>query len=151
MRAGEEQPRDDPERGYWEHFQHQADIGVRGIAPTLPGAFAQAALALTAVVTDPERVVPLLPVPITCKAPDHEILLLDWLNALIYEMATRNMLFGRFEVEIDDHSLRATAWGEPVEVARHRPAVELKGATFTGLKVVRNPDGEWVAQCVVDV
>ena len=151
MRTRSEHPRRSPEQGHWEHFQHQADIGVRGIAPTLPGAFAQAALALTAVVTDPERVVPLLPVPVTCKAPDHEILLLDWLNGLIYEMATRNMLFGRFEVEIDDHSLRATAWGEPVEVARHRPAVELKGATFTELKVARKPDGEWVAQCVVDV
>ncbi|MEW5891370.1 MAG: archease, partial [Pseudomonadota bacterium] len=38
---------------YWEHFRHGADIGVRGIGDTLGEAFAQGALALTAVVTEP--------------------------------------------------------------------------------------------------
>ena len=37
----------------WEHFAHDADIGVRGRAATLAGAFEQAALALTAVVDRP--------------------------------------------------------------------------------------------------
>jgi SHS2 domain-containing protein len=31
------------------------------------------------------------------------------------------------------------------------PAVEPKGATLTALKVERQDDGAWVAQCVVDV
>jgi SHS2 domain-containing protein len=31
------------------------------------------------------------------------------------------------------------------------PAVEVKGATLTELKVSRNADGLWTAQCVVDV
>jgi SHS2 domain-containing protein len=47
--------------------------------------------------------------------------------------------------------LRATAWGEPVEVTRHQPAVEVKGATYTELRVQRTEDGGWLAQCVVDV
>ena len=47
--------------------------------------------------------------------------------------------------------LRATAWGEPVVVARHRPAVEVKGATYTALCVARQPDGRCLAQTVVDV
>jgi SHS2 domain-containing protein len=38
---------------HWEHFAHEADMGIRGIAPTLEQAFEQAALAMTAVVTDP--------------------------------------------------------------------------------------------------
>ena len=135
----------------WEHYEHEADIGVRGVAPTLPGAFEQAALALTAVVTDPRRIRANEAVTVQCGADDAELLLVDWLNALVYEMATRRMLFGRFEVRIDGGSLRATAWGEPVDVARHRPAVEIKGATFTTLEVVRQADGRWRAQCVVDV
>lgn len=36
----------------WEHFPHQADIGVRGMGATLAQAFEQAALALTAVIVD---------------------------------------------------------------------------------------------------
>jgi len=135
----------------WQHFPHEADVGVRGVGESLEEAFEQAAVALTAVITDPEGVEPREAVSITCKAPDRELLLVDWLNALIFEMASRNMLFSRFEVTIRDGRLRGTAWGEPVDRARHRPAVEVKGATYTGLHVGRRDDGLWVAECVVDV
>lgn len=87
---------------------------------------------------------------IRCEAPDPEFLLVDWLNALIYEMATRHMLFSRYEVRIEGDRLEATAWGEPVDRSRHQPAVEPKGATFTALQVARQGE-EWIAQCVVDV
>jgi len=135
----------------WEHFEHGADIGVRGLGRTPAEAFEQAALALTAVLTDPERVRPREAVPVRCEAPDLELLLVDWLNALVYEMATRRMLFGRFAVRIEDGRLEATARGEPVAPARHAPAVEVKGATYTALAVRRRADGCWLAQCVVDV
>jgi tRNA nucleotidyltransferase (CCA-adding enzyme) len=135
----------------WEHFPHEADMGVRGIGLTREAAFEGAALALTGVITDPTDVIPAQKVSINCQAPDDELLLVDWLNALVYEMATRKMLFGLFEVHIHDHSLQATAWGEPVEVTRHRPAVEVKGATYTQLSLKQDEQGRWVAQCVVDV
>jgi SHS2 domain-containing protein len=135
----------------WEHFQHIADIGVRGSGRSLAEAFEQAALAMTAVILDPDAVVCSEPLAIEVSAPDHELLLAEWLNALIYEMATRRMLFARFEVEIRGHGLKATAWGEAIDVARHRPTVEIKGATFTELRVWRSDDDFWHAQCVVDV
>jgi tRNA nucleotidyltransferase (CCA-adding enzyme) len=135
----------------WEHFRHEADIGVRGIGATREEAFAQAALALTAVVTDPARVAPKDAVEIRCEAPDDELLLADWLNALIYEMATRNALYGRFAVKLHDHGLEATAWGEQLDRGRHQPVVEVKGATYTALSVAKRADGVWIAQCVVDV
>jgi len=106
----------------WEHFPHQADVGVRGLGATLEQTFEQAALALTAVITDPAMVAPKEMIRLSCEAPDAELLLVDWLNLLIYEMATR-----------------------------HRPSVEVKGATYTALKVEQQADGGWLAQCVVDV
>jgi tRNA nucleotidyltransferase (CCA-adding enzyme) len=135
----------------WEHFPHGADIGVRGIGTTRSEAFEQAACALTAVVADPARIAADMLVQIRCEAPDHELLLADWLNALILEMATRDMLFARFAVAIRDHVLEAKAWGEPLDRVRHQPAVEVKGATYTALSVTQRDDGMWVAQCVVDV
>ena len=136
---------------HWEHFPHQADIGVRGLGATLEQAFEQAALALTAVIADPAVVVPREMIQLSCTAPDTELLLVDWLNVLIYEMATRSMLFSRFEVHLEDDRLTAQVWGEALETARHRPAVEVKGATYTALKVAQQSDGSWLAQCVVDV
>jgi tRNA nucleotidyltransferase (CCA-adding enzyme) len=135
----------------WEHFEHGADIGVRGIAASKAGAFEQAALALSAVITDPASVAQRACVEIECEAPDDGLLLVRWLNALVYEMAVRSMLFSRFEVSINGSRLRALAWGEPISVPRHRPAVEVKGATFTALRVAQGSDGRWTAQTVVDV
>ena len=134
----------------WAHFSHDADIGVVGMGPSKAEAFRQAALALTAVITDPGKVEPLQPVPVLCEAPSDELLLVEWLNALVYEIAVRKMLFADFVVEIEAGQLRATAYGEPVDLDRHEPAVEIKGATLTALQVVEGPDG-WRAQCVVDV
>ena len=135
----------------WEHFAHEADMGVRGVGPSKEEAFAQAALAMTAIITDPATVEAKTAVSIECEAPDDELLFVDWLNALIYEMSTRKMLFRRFEVRLDKSRLTATAWGEKTDVNRHEPAVEIKGATYTGLKVARSDGNEWMAQCVVDV
>ena len=135
----------------WEHFPHQADMGVRGIGSSKEAAFEAAALALTAVVTDPKSVAPTQEVSIVAEAADDELLLVDWLNALVYEMATRKMLFSRFAVRFNNHSLQATAWGEPIEVVRHQPAVEVKGATYTEVSVKQDEQGRWMAQCVVDV
>jgi tRNA nucleotidyltransferase (CCA-adding enzyme) len=135
----------------WEHFPHGADIGIRGRGATIEKAFEQAGRALTAILVDPESVQPVKAVDLICSAPDTEILLVDWLNALIYEMASRQMLFGRFRVTIDDNRLHATAWGERIDHGRHAPTVETKGATFTELRVALAQTGEWVAQCVIDV
>lgn len=135
----------------WEHFEHEADVGVLGFGATPAQAFEQAALALTAVVTDPAGLAAREPVELECRAENPDELLFAFLNAVVYEMATRVLLFSRFEVRIDGTRLTATAWGERVDRERHRPAVEVKAATFCELAVRQEPDGGWRAQCVVDV
>lgn len=137
--------------GRWEHFSHIADVGIRGYGKTLEKAFEQTAVAMIAVVCDPSTLKPGLSVPIQCDAPDLELLLTEWLNALIYAMATRRVLFGRFQVRIEGTRLRGTAWGEKLNRTRHRPVVEVKGATYTELRVTRQESGIWLAQCIIDV
>lgn len=134
-----------------EHFEHGADIGIRGIGPSREAAFEQAAAALSDIVTERRKINPRISVVIECEAPDVALLLVDWLNALIYHMAVDRLLFSRFSVRIVGHRLHGEAWGEPVDRDRHAPAVEPKGATYTSLKVERGDDGRWTAQCVIDV
>lgn len=138
-------------KGYWEHFPHQADIGIRGVGPDKQHAFEQAATALTAVITDPQKVEPKQEVKITCQHAEDEILFVDWINSLIYEMAVRRMLFSRFDVNIKQNHLKASVWGEKIDSEKHQPVVEIKGATYTALSVGQNEDGSWVVQCIVDV
>jgi SHS2 domain-containing protein len=134
----------------WSHFPHVADIGIEGRGKSLPAAFEQAAVALTAIVTT-APVAPNLALELECEAPNRELLLVEWLNAIIYEMATRNMLFGRFAVHVSRNRLRGKIWGEPVDRARHQPAAEPKGATYTALRVDKDAKGNWTARCVIDV
>ena len=136
--------------GYWEHFAHEADIGVRGVGATQAEAFEQAALAMTAVVADPDTVRPAERVHIECEGADDELLLAEWLNRIVYEMSSRRMLFSRFSVHLEGLRLYGAAWGESVDRERHQPAVEVKGATYTALRVARE-GGKWLAQTVVDV
>ena len=135
----------------WEHLEHGADIGVRGYGGSVEEAFTQAALSLSSVVTDLDKIDTGDSVEVECNAPELELLLVDWLNEIVFQMASRNMLFGRFDVRIHDHRLQARLYGEVADQGKHQPAVEIKGATFTELKVYQAGSGEWVAQCVIDV
>jgi SHS2 domain-containing protein len=139
-----------PEAPRWELYAHGADVGIRGSGTTLAAAFEGIALALTAAVSDPAGVRAHVAIAVRCTAPDADGLLYEWLNTLVYEMATRGMLFGRFHVLISGDELTAEAWGEPLDPARHQPAVEVKGATYTDLRVART-DSRWSAQCIIDV
>lgn len=135
----------------WEHFAHGADIGVRGFGQDRATAFEQAAMALTAIVVDPGRVQPGRVVVVACEAPDDRLLLAAWLNAVIYEMAVRRMVFARYAVRIEDGTLAGRAWGQDIDRLRHAPAAEPKGATLTALAVGPIAGGAWRAQCVIDV
>lgn len=135
----------------WEHFPHAADMGVRGIGRTKNEAFEEAAKALVALTTNLERVSPREKVVVSLAAPDDEQLLVEWLDALVFEMATRRFVFSRFEVRIEGGKLEGTLRGEPRDESLHPVGVEVKGPTFTELHVGVREDGLWVAQLIVDV
>lgn len=137
--------------GHWEHFEHDADIGLRATAASRERVFELMGEALTALVADPATVRAVDTVNVNCDAPEDALLLVDWLNVLIYEMATRRMLFCRWHVELDGCTLSAQVQGEIVERNRHRPVVEVKGATYTALSFEKDDSGNWRAQCIVDV
>lgn len=135
----------------WQHFHHVADIGIKGCGNTVEQAFTQAALAMTAVITEPQLVDNKVCFDVETESINLEYLFVDWLNILIYEMATRHMLFNKFNIQIHDTHLTAKVCGERVNNQKHQPAVEIKGATLTELKVIKDEDGIWCAQCVIDV
>jgi len=135
----------------FELFQHKADMGIRGFGETPDKAFENAALALSSAITELGKIEPRTRVDIECNSDDLEILFYDWINAVIYQMAVRRMLFCKYEVNINNGRLTASAWGEEIVPDRHEPAVEAKGATMSALKVGRTKSGRYSAQLIVDV
>jgi SHS2 domain-containing protein len=134
----------------YETFEHEADIGIRGFGKTEAEAFENAAVALFSVMVNVHAVEASEKRSVTVSAPDHELLLVEWLNALLTLSDIEHMVFSKFTVKMEGTSLSGTAWGEKLEQERHEPDVEIKGATYHMLKVME-ADGRFIAQCVVDV
>lgn len=139
----------------YETFEHEADIGVRGYGASMEEAFANAAKALYSVMVDLENVRPGEKRYITASGQDYEILLVEWLNALLSASDIERMVFSEFEVRIRRDAeagllLSGAVWGERLDPERHSPRVEVKAATLHMLRVERHAEG-YIAQCVVDV
>ena len=82
---------------------------------------------------------------------DREFLLFDWLRELLREADEGGLLFGKFDVTVTDLTATGTAWGEPLDPARHALMREMKAITYHELKVEPQPDGGWLAEVIVDI
>lgn len=134
----------------WEHYSHTADMGIRGFGESMEEAFESAAMAMVAVNVNLEKINQKQKIKITCNEKDNELLFIAWLNNLLYEMATRKMFFSKFQVEINNGQLAGYAWGEKIDLKRHKPVVEIKGISYSDLKVIQEK-GKWIVQCIVDI
>lgn len=136
----------------FETFSHQADIGVRGFGESPEEAFINGAKAMFSLMVDLKEVSPKNPVKIAVQAEDQASLFVEWLNQLLATADIKRWLFSKFEVEIENgRTLRGKVWGEPINLKKHTLLTEVKAATYSQLKVEQEPDGQWVAQCIVDV
>ena len=135
----------------YETFEHESDIGIRGCGNSLEQAFENAAVALYSVMVNVGKIAPAEKKVIAVSATDRELLLVEWLNALLALSDIERLVFSKFEVKIiEDTTLTGIAWGEPLDRVRHEAHVEVKGATYHMLSV-REENGRYWAQCVVDV
>lgn len=138
----------------YELFEHTADLGLRVRAADLDTLFAEAAACLfSAVVEDPAAIRPDTAVTIELAGTDREFLLFDWLKELLTRFdgdQGDQFVFGKFEVRVRDDGLTATAWGEPLDPARHVLSHEVKAITYHELKVEKTDDS-WLAEVIVDI
>ena len=134
-----------------ETFDHTADLGLRIVAADLATLFAEAGSALfAAIVEDLSTIQPVQRYELELPSDDCELLLFDWLKELLYKFDSEQVVFGRFEVKVDDTGLKGTAWGEPLDRNRHILLHEVKAITYHGLSVKRVAEG-WQAEVIVDI
>jgi SHS2 domain-containing protein len=135
----------------FETFEHTADLGLRIRAADLNTLFADAAQALfSVIVEDLQAVRPVQSVKVRLEGDDSVFLLFDWLKELLYYFDAEHLLFGKFEVQVTDAGLNATAWGEPLDRSRHVLDHEVKAVTYHGLRVEKVGD-QWEAEVIVDI
>jgi len=138
----------------YEFFPHTADIGMRVWGRSLEELMRSAVLALTDVVVEPASVRGAAKEIVTCRAAAPDLLLHDLLSELVYRLDARGRLVQDVELEIardpDGWTLEAATWGEPIDAARHRIRVLVKGVTYHALTVNEGPDG-WQGTVILDI
>jgi len=121
---------------------------------TVEAAFAAAGQAfLAATVERPEAVERRDRRSVALEEPDLELLLMRFLNELVYLRDTEELLLHPQHVEIvwdGSVHLRADLIGERIDRRRHTLASDVKAATAHGLRVAKTTGG-WTATATLDV
>lgn len=138
----------------FEHFEHKADIGIRGFGGTIEEAFEEAAKAMTDVIVDVRTVGKEKKEVIEATGTDEGALFVAFLNQLLYIKDTKKLIFSTFIVKIEKQNgklaLKAKAAGTVLDSKKHNYKVDVKAATYSELKVAKQ-GARWVVQCIVDV
>ncbi len=136
----------------FEIIEHTADIGIKACGIDLPRAFANAARGMFFLITNMEKVNEALYRDVDISAPDIEILLVEWLNELIFLFDSEQLLFKRFHINtLTDTGLKARCYGEKVDKSRHELKTGIKSATYHMLKVEKKNDNDYRVQVLFDV
>lgn len=134
---------------------HTADVAVELRAESREALFAEALVAFTDTLTDPQRVGPAEEHELAAEAEDLPGLMVEWLGELVYRFEVDGLLFREAEVQIEEapggrFRLAARARGETYDSERHPLEVQVKGVTYHELRV-EEVDGEWVGRLVLDI
>ena len=136
------------------YFSHTGDIGLTITAPSLDELFASAAAGLTDTITDRSLVEAAESIPVDLRASAVDLLLVDWLNELVYRFEAEGFLVAQARVTVarrSDHvAVTGSIEGERVQPDRHPIKVLVKAATYHTLQV-RRTGSEWHARIVLDV
>jgi len=135
----------------FETFEVTADQGIHAWAPDLPGLFREAARGLWSLMFESAGVQAVRSVPVAVEAADRELLLVAWLNELLYLYEVDGLAGAEAQIDrLTDTGLLAAVRGETLDLSRHRVVGHVKAVTYHDLRVAPTPAG-WEARIVVDV
>lgn len=139
---------------------HTADLAIEATGPTRESVLAEAALALTQVLTGRPQVhagtQPDREVRFQLDAPDAAALAVAFLSELLWLNESEDLLWlggGVVVSALDDGGLRVVAHGNGVlhDAALHGRGVEVKAVTYHGLRFERGADGDWLLWVLLDI
>jgi SHS2 domain-containing protein len=133
----------------FEELPHTADIKIRARARTLDGLFSEVLNALMEVMYGAKRTGE-IPRGIHLKSPDNESLLADFLSEVLFISEVDSLVFSRADIRIEGLQLSAILYGELFDRDRHSGGTEVKGISYTGLKIENDANG-YIVDIVFDV
>jgi len=135
----------------FEIIDHTADIGIVAYGTDIKQVFANAALGLFNLMADLDDFKEDLQRELELSAEDAEVLLVEWLNELIYIFDVEHIIFKRFEIdELTSTHIKARCFGEKIKPGQHKLKREIKAATYHMLRISKE-DGGYKVQVIFDI
>lgn len=142
--------------GKYQILEHTADKGLAVEAESLPDLFETVAQGLFRLMIDPALYPPTEQVVLEVHAPDLEVLLVKWLNELLYHFEVHHRLFSRYEgIKVREQDgrwhLAARAHYRPIEPQQLEwEGAPVKSVTYHGLHLEQDSE-HWRLRVFVDV
>ena len=114
----------------YELLEHTADVMIRCTGNTLEECFSHAAYALSDQTVDASLVERVVEVPIEVTGEDDESRLFNFLSEVLFIQEAEVFAFADFNVTIDGEKVSAIGWGEPLDLKKHHPKIEVKAITY---------------------
>lgn len=135
----------------FEIIDHTADIGIVAYGADIKQVFANAAIGLFNLMADLDDFKEDIKRELELSAEDVEVLLVEWLNELIYIFDVEHILFKRFEIDkLSNTEIKAKCFGEKIQPGQHKLKREIKAATYHMLRIIKE-DGGYKVQVIFDI
>jgi len=130
-------------------LEHTADVKLRVEADTLEDLFSEAVRAL--MVTMYRTALPgACTVRVEVHAGDLVGLVHDLLSEALFLSEVNEVVFASACLTIEEGAVYGILQGEPFDPARHRGGSEVKGITYSGMKI-RKEDDKYILDIILDV
>lgn len=131
--------------GKFEFLEHTADVYIRTHGATMQEAYENAALAMFETMTDTSKVAQTTEETLEVEAEDQYAMLYNWLEALLVNFETKNMLYSRFQITDwqetnEGFKIKAKVWGEKFDPQKHAQKVAVKAVTYHRMVVIQEVD-----------
>lgn len=128
----------------FEFLEHTADIYVAAYGIDLKEAFENAAFATFEAMTDTRKIARGIENTIVVKGHDEESLLYNWLETLIIDFETAEMLYSEFKIlklkkMKDEFKLKAIIKGEKFNPKKHISKLGVKAITYHRMEIAKRP------------
>lgn len=135
----------------WEHFDVEADVGVRAWGSTRAAAFEQATVGVFALVVAPDDVAAVDSREVRAQGDAPESLLVNWLNECLYVHEIEGFVVRAAKVTgLGETTVHGVLHGEEIDRGRHRLGTVVKAVTMHQARVTL-AGGRHEVSVVVDV
>jgi len=125
----------------FEIVDHTADISIKAYGKSLKELYESAAFGMFNILADLEGIRPSTGIELNLEAPDREELLIEWLDELLYNFYTKQIIFCEFDItDLTDKTLSARVKGRFVGENKNRLKTEIKAATRHDLHIKKKDD-----------